>query len=113
MQNKGPKYNVSTTARCPLCDDDIQVGTAGPQGLQIEQHQGKKKCLATIAKKKELEEGRNGAVIVIPNDNVDRHPLKTYVFVALLRNFLIFLEISFFGLTYPFWEGRGEGSLTP
>ena len=56
MQNKGPKYDVSTTARCPLCDDDIQVGTAGPQGL--DQHQGKKKCLATIGKKKEEE--RNG-----------------------------------------------------
>jgi len=51
VKNKGPKYDVSTTVRCPLCEDDIQVGTAGPQGL--EQHEGKKKCLATIAKKKQ------------------------------------------------------------
>ena len=52
MQNKGPKYDVSTTACCPLCDDDIQVGMAGPQGL--DHHQGNK-CLATITKKKEEE----------------------------------------------------------
>jgi len=53
IQKKGPKYDVSTTVRCPLCEDDIQVGTAGPRGL--EQHQGKKKCLATIEKKKQDE----------------------------------------------------------
>jgi hypothetical protein len=53
IQKKGPKYDVSTTVCCPLCEDDIQVGTAGPQGP--EQHQGKKKCLATISKKKQDE----------------------------------------------------------
>ena len=39
------------TARCPLCEEDIQVGTAGPQGL--EQHRGKKKCLANFKKKQQ------------------------------------------------------------
>jgi hypothetical protein len=51
---QNPKYDVSTTVRCPLCEDDVQVGTAGPQGL--EQHQGKKKCLASMAKKKQNEQ---------------------------------------------------------
>ena len=37
--------------QCPLCEEDIQVGTAGPQGLA--QHKGKKKCLATVKKKKQ------------------------------------------------------------
>ncbi|KAH9068269.1 hypothetical protein EDB83DRAFT_2222807, partial [Lactarius deliciosus] len=45
------KYDVTTTERCPLCEEEIKVGTAGPQGLV--QHQGKKKCLATIKKKKQ------------------------------------------------------------
>jgi hypothetical protein len=39
--------------RCPLCGEEVQVGTAGPQGLN--QHQGKKKCLANIEKKKQEE----------------------------------------------------------
>ena len=26
IQNKGPKYDVSTTVCCPLCEDDIQTG---------------------------------------------------------------------------------------
>ena len=39
------------TERCPLCDEDIQVSTVGPQGLA--QHKGKKKCLATVKKKQE------------------------------------------------------------
>ncbi|KAI9431976.1 hypothetical protein H4582DRAFT_1821850 [Lactarius indigo] len=50
-QNKGVKYDITTTERCPLCKEDIQVGTAGPQGLA--QHQGKKKCLATVKKKRQ------------------------------------------------------------
>ena len=82
MQNKEPKYNVSTTVCCPLCDNDIQVGTAGPQGL--DQHQGKKK-----------EEEQNGK---------KAPPLKTYIFVALLRkfhmffrNFLFWSDISILG----------------
>ena len=45
------KYDITTTERCPLCEEDIKVGTAGPQGL--EQHKGKKRCLATVKKKKE------------------------------------------------------------
>jgi hypothetical protein len=53
IQKKGPKYDVSSTVRYPICEDDIQVGTAGLRGL--EQHQGKKKCLATISKKKQDE----------------------------------------------------------
>ena len=47
-----------------------------------------------------------GAVIVIPDDNVDGHPLKNYVFVALLRIYHVFLEISFFGLTIVSILGR-------
>jgi hypothetical protein len=38
---QNPKYDVSATVHCPLSENDVQVGTAGPQGL--EQHQGKKK----------------------------------------------------------------------
>ncbi|KAN0136259.1 hypothetical protein V8E53_005864, partial [Lactarius tabidus] len=49
--NKGIKYDVAMTEQCPLCEEDIQVGTVGPQGLV--QHKGKKKCLATIKKKQE------------------------------------------------------------
>ena len=45
-------------ACCLLCGEDVQVGTAGPQGLK--QHQGKKKCLANIEKKKKEEQkGKN------------------------------------------------------
>ncbi|KAN0139164.1 hypothetical protein V8E53_003053 [Lactarius tabidus] len=40
-----------TTNQCPLCEEGIQVGTAGPQGLA--QHKGKKKCLANVKKKRE------------------------------------------------------------
>ena len=36
------KYDASTTVRCPECDEDVSVGTAGPAG--IIQHQGKKPC---------------------------------------------------------------------
>ena len=50
-QNKGVKYDITTTERCPLCEEDIQVGTAGPQGLA--QHRGKKKCLAAVKKKQQ------------------------------------------------------------
>ena len=52
-KNKGPKYDISTTVRCPLCDEEVQVGTAGPQGLN--QHQGKKKCRANMEKKRQEE----------------------------------------------------------
>ena len=52
-RNKGPKYNILKTACCPLCDEEVQVGTAGPQGLN--QHQLKKKCLANIEKKRREE----------------------------------------------------------
>jgi hypothetical protein len=45
------KYDITTIERCPLCEGDVQVGTAGPQGL--EQHRGKKKCLATVKKKQQ------------------------------------------------------------
>ena len=40
-----------TKERCPLCEEDINVGTAGPMGLA--QHRGKKKCLATVKRKKQ------------------------------------------------------------
>ncbi|KAH8980974.1 hypothetical protein EDB86DRAFT_3133864 [Lactarius hatsudake] len=53
-KSKGVKYDVTTTERCPLCEEEIKVGTAGPPGLV--QHQGKKKCLATIKKKKQATE---------------------------------------------------------
>ncbi|KAF8237454.1 hypothetical protein L208DRAFT_1515345, partial [Tricholoma matsutake] len=57
-KNKGPKYDVSTMACCPLCGEEVQVSTAGPQGLK--QHQGKKKCLQNIEKKKKDEQnGKN------------------------------------------------------
>ena len=36
-----------------MCQDAVLVGTAGPKGL--EQHKGKKKCLATIEKRKKVE----------------------------------------------------------
>jgi hypothetical protein len=51
LQKKGIKYDITTTEQCPLCEEDIRVGTAGPRGLA--QHQGKKKCLATVKKKQE------------------------------------------------------------
>jgi hypothetical protein len=38
---------------CPLCHEAVLVGTAGPKGL--EQHEGKKKCLANIEKRKKGE----------------------------------------------------------
>src|SRR6266702_278764 len=50
-QNNGIKYDIMTTEQCPLCEEGIQVGTAGPRGLA--QHQGKKKCLATVKKKQQ------------------------------------------------------------
>ena len=50
-QKKGEKYDLTTTERCPLCEEDINVGFAGPKGLA--QHRGKKKCLATAQRKKE------------------------------------------------------------
>ena len=49
-KNKGPKYDVSTTATCPLCNEAVLIGTAGPKGL--EQHNGKKRCLANIEKRR-------------------------------------------------------------
>ena len=48
---------------CPLCGEEVQVGTAGPQGLN--QHQGKKKCLANIEKKKhEEKKGESNDIIL-------------------------------------------------
>ena len=97
MQNKVLKYDISTSVHCPLCDNDIQVGTAGPQGL--DQHQGKKKFLATITKKKEEEQnGKKPHPVLIPSEERQGKAI-------------CFLEISFFGLIYPLWEGRGEGVL--
>ena len=37
--------------KCPECDENIQVGTAGPAG--IIQHQGKKPCIKARKAKKE------------------------------------------------------------
>ena len=45
------KYDTSTTVKCPECNEDIQVGTAGPAG--IIQHQGKKPCIKAREAKKE------------------------------------------------------------
>jgi hypothetical protein len=69
IQKRGLKYDVSTTVRCPLCEDDIQVGTAGLQGLK--QYQGKKKCLATISKKKKrnkMSKAQKSHLILIPSE---------------------------------------------
>jgi len=45
-------------ACCPLCGEEVRVGTTGPQGLK--QHQGKKKCLRNVEKKKKDEQnGKN------------------------------------------------------
>ena len=51
IQKKRVKYDITTTERCPLCEEDIKVGTAGPLGLA--QHKGMKRCLATVKKKKQ------------------------------------------------------------
>ena len=40
--------------KCPECDEDVRVGTAGPAG--IVQHQGKKPCIKACEAKE--EEGR-------------------------------------------------------
>jgi hypothetical protein len=48
------KYNASTTVKCPKCDEELQVRTAGPAG--IVQHQGKKACIK--APKAKTEKGR-------------------------------------------------------
>ena len=50
-QEKGVKYDIMIKERCPLCEEDINVGTAGPMGLA--QHRGKKTCLATVKRKKQ------------------------------------------------------------
>ena len=42
-------------ACCPECDEDINVGTAGPASLS--QHTGKSKCEKTKEMKKKLEKG--------------------------------------------------------
>ena len=45
-------------ACCPLCGEEVQVGTGGLQGLR--QHQGKKKCLLNIEiKMKDEQNGKN------------------------------------------------------
>jgi len=45
------KYDTSTTVKCPECDEEVQVGTAGPAG--IVQHQGKKACIKASEAKKQ------------------------------------------------------------
>ncbi|KAF8152655.1 hypothetical protein B0H34DRAFT_677940 [Crassisporium funariophilum] len=45
------KYDAATTVRCPKCNEDVQVGTAGPAG--IIQHQGKKSCQKARQAKKD------------------------------------------------------------
>ena len=52
------KYDVATTAHCPECNEEVNVGTAGPAGLV--QHTGKSKCEKTKEmKKKQEKEGKN------------------------------------------------------
>jgi len=43
------KYDTSFTIKYPECDEDIRVGTAGPNGLI--NHQGKKPCHEAKKKK--------------------------------------------------------------
>ena len=48
-------------------------------------------------------------IIITPNVSINRNPLKTHVSVALGGKFqMFFLDISLFGLTYPFLEGGGN-----
>ena len=54
QQEKKTKYDSSFTVKCPECHEDVNVGTAGPNGLI--QHQGKKPCRE--AKKRKDEQAR-------------------------------------------------------
>ena len=55
------KYNVTMTARCPKCGEDVIVGTAGPAG--VSQHTGKSKCKKNVERKKKQEkEGKMGTL---------------------------------------------------
>jgi len=49
------KYNVTMTARCPECGEDINVGTAVPAGLS--QHTGKSKCKKSVERRKKQQKG--------------------------------------------------------
>ncbi|KAF8260477.1 hypothetical protein EI94DRAFT_1706270 [Lactarius quietus] len=51
VKDKRVKYDIMMTEKCPLCEDEIKVGTAGLQGLA--QHRGKKECLATVKRKQQ------------------------------------------------------------
>jgi len=54
---KKTKYDITTTARCPECNEEVNVGTAGPAGLR--EHTGKSKCKQTKEMKKKLtKEGK-------------------------------------------------------
>ena len=77
-KNKGPKYDVSTMVCCPLCGEDVHVGTAGPQGLN--QHQGKKKCLANIEKKRQDEKkGKNLTLFSLMRRQDRREPTEAEI----------------------------------
>ena len=50
MQNQ-ISYDITVTKQCSLCEEDIQVSTAGLQGLVL--HKGKTKCVANVKKQQE------------------------------------------------------------
>jgi len=51
------KYDITMTAHCPECGEDVNVGTAVPAGLS--QHTGKSKCKKNVErKKKQQKEGK-------------------------------------------------------
>jgi hypothetical protein len=50
------KYDVNFTVQCPECQEDINVGYAGPKGLQ--QHRGSKRCQEAIARKEKLKNNK-------------------------------------------------------
>ena len=56
QQAKKVKYDIDFSIRCPECEEDIRVGTAGPNGLP--NHQGKKLCRDTKARKEKQAKTR-------------------------------------------------------
>ena len=50
-------YGIDFKVECPLCKEMIPVGYAGPIGLA--QHQGKKKCMATLERNQREEKKGN------------------------------------------------------
>ncbi|KIJ98862.1 hypothetical protein K443DRAFT_8880 [Laccaria amethystina LaAM-08-1] len=55
-KKKRVKYDASTRVLCPECGTNVQVGTAGPAGL--EQHQGKGLCRDARQKREQQKKTR-------------------------------------------------------